>query len=123
MFKGDAITFGRLHTWTLSFFYDKKTDILIIRSPWQQAGSWVDLPDGVRVKVDSQTGDALEFHIARFVRGFLATRPDLQATWGQVKPNPIALKRMEATPFIRHLLGHMEQLAYQRTKALEPSKL
>lgn len=123
MFKGDAITFGRLHTWTLSFSYDKKTDVLIIRSPWQQAGAWVDLPDGVRIKVDPQTGDALEFHIASFTRAFLAKRPDLQATWGQVKPNPIALKRMEATPFIRHFLEHMEQLAYQRAKQLEPSKL
>ncbi len=123
MFKGDAITFGRLHTWTLSFYYDKKSDKLIIRSPWQQEGAWVDLPDNVRLKVDPQTGEAVEFHIASFLRTFVANRPDLKATWGQVNPNPIALRRMEATPFIGRFLEHMEQLAYRRAKALEPSKL
>ena len=123
MLKGHAVTFGRLHTWTLTFHYVQDTDTLTIRAPWQQPGVWVDLPDDVRIRVDPQTGEAVEFHIRAFQRGFLAKRPDLRALWGQVKPTPIALRRMENTPFIREFLEHMERLAYDRGSQLDPSDL
>lgn len=123
MFKSEAITFGRLHTWTLSFFYDKAADALAIKSPWSGEGAWVDLPDGIRVRVDPQTGDAVEFRVAAFRAAFLAGRPNLAALWGQVKPSPIALRRMENTPFIHGFLEHVGQLAYQRDEQLDPSRL
>ena len=123
MFKSEAITFGRLHTWTLSFFYDKAADALAIKSPWSGEGAWVDLPDGIRVRVDPQTGDAVEFRVAAFRAAFLAGRPNLAALWGQVKPSPIALRRMENTPFIHGVLEHVGQLAYQRDEQLDPSRL
>jgi len=123
MIRGHAITFGRLHTWTLAFYYDRARDHLTIRAPWRQEGVWVDLPDQVRVRVDPQTGDALEFQIMAFQRGFLARRPDLAALWGQVKPSPIALRRMENTPFIEQFLEHMERLAYDRDRQIDPGRL
>ncbi len=123
MFKAEAITFGRLHTWTLAFHYQKDTDALTIKAPWPQKGVWVDLPDNVRVMVDPQTGEALEFQIMAFKGHFLANRPDLAALWGQVKPSPIALRRMENTPFIHYFLEHVEQLAYQRDQQLHPTGL
>lgn len=122
MFRSDAITFGRLHTWTLAFYYRKEDDFLSIRAPWSQQGSWVELPDNVRIKVDPQTGEALELQIKDFRRNFLAKRPDLAPLWGQVKPSPIALRRMENTPFIALFLEHMEQLCYQRDKQIRPSE-
>ncbi len=123
MFKSQAITFGRLHTWTLTFYYKKDTDTLTIRAPWNQPGVWVDLPDQVRIRVDPQTGEAVEFVIASFRKDFLAKRPDLAALWGQVKPSPIALRRRENTPFIDLFLEHMEQLAYDRDRQLHPAEL
>ena len=57
MYRAQAITFGRLHTWTLSFYYDKAADSLTIRAPWRQEGVWVELPEQVRVYVDRQTGE------------------------------------------------------------------
>ena len=123
MFKGQAITFGRLHTWTLVFYYNKAADSLNIKTPWTQEGAWAELPDAVRVKVDPQTGEAVEFQIESFRKGFLAHRPGLAALWGQVKPSPIALRRMENTPFISEFLVHVAQLAYQRDLQLIPSKL
>ena len=123
MYKAEAITFGRLHTWTLAFHYRKDTDSLTIKAPWPQEGVWVDLPDNVRVLVDPQTGEAVEFQIMAFKGDFLAKRPDLAALWRQVKPSPIVLRRMENTPFIQHFLEHIEQLAYQRGQQLRPSEL
>ncbi len=123
LLKGHAITFGRLHTWTLTFYYVKETDVLVIRSPWHEEGTWVDLPDEVRIKVDPQTGEAVEFQIKTFRRRFLAKRPDLLPLWGQIKPTPIALRRMENTPFIAVFLGHMERLTYDRTQQLDPASL
>ena len=121
MFTGGAITFGRLHTWTLSFYYQEAEDVLRIRAPWNQEGAWVDLPDGLQVKVDAQTGEASEFRIENFRSGFLAQRPDLAASYAQVKPSPIALRRMENTPFIHHFLEHVAQLANDRDEQLRPS--
>ena len=123
MLKGHAITFGRLHTWTLTFYYVKETDVLTIRSPWREQGVWIDLPDDVRIKADPQNGEAVEFEIEGFQRNFLAKRPDLQPLWGQIKPTPIALRRMENTPFIGEFLEHMERLAYDRERQLDPSAL
>ena len=123
MLKGHAITFGRLYTWTLTFYYAKEKDMLTIRSPWQEEGVWIDLPDDVRIKADPQTGEAVEFEIEGFQRSFLAKRPDLQPLWGQIKPTPIALRRMENTPFIGEFLEHMERLAYDRERQLDPSEL
>ena len=123
MYKAEAITFGRLHTWTLAFHYRKDTDLLTIKAPWPQEGVWVDLPDNVRVLVDPQTGEAVEFQIMAFNGHFLAKRPDLAALWGQVKPSPIALRRMENTPFIPRFLEHIEQLANERAQQLRPSEL
>ena len=123
MLKGRAITFGRLHTWTLTFHFQKATDTLSIRAPWQGEGAWVDLPDDVRIKVDPQTGEGVEFNITSFRTHFLARRPDLAALWGQVQPSPIALRRMENTPFIHAFLQHMERLAYDRERQLDPSAL
>ena len=123
MFKGGAITFGRLHTWTLSFFYDRATDVLTIKSPWSGEGAWVELPNGVSVRVDPQTGEAVEFRVEALRTRLLAARPDLAALWGQVKPSPIALRRMENTPFIHSFLEHVGQLAYQRDEQLNPSNL
>ncbi len=123
MIASDAITFGRLHTWTLTFYYDKSGDVLSIKAPWRDTGTWVDLPDQVRVMVDPSTGDAVAFLIKDFRKGFLAKRPDLQPLWEQIKPNPIALKRMEATPFIGAFLEHMERLAYDRDTQLDPHGL
>ena len=120
---GHAITFGRLHTWTLTFYYDKAADTLSIRAPWKHAAVWVDLADNVRIKVDPQTGEAVEFQIKAFGGQFLAGRPDLAALWGQVKPSPIALRRMENTPFIHHFLEHMERLTYDREQPVDPSRL
>ncbi|MBI3744276.1 MAG: hypothetical protein HY261_08345 [Chloroflexi bacterium] len=121
MFKAEAITFGRLHTWTLSFYYDKRRDWLAIRAPWPAGGRWIELPDNLRIKVDPQTGDALEFQIKDFQKVFLAKRPDLQPQWEQIKPSPIALRRMENTPFIHHFLEHVQQLTYQRGEQLRPA--
>ena len=121
MYQARAITLGRLHTWTLTFFYQKEADVLTIKAPWTQEGAWVDLPDSVRVHVDPQTGEAFEFHIAEFRRNFLAKRPDLVESYGQVKPNPIALRRMENTPFIHQFLEHVAQLANDREEQLRPS--
>jgi len=118
--KSDGIIFGRLHTWTLTFHYDKAADVLSIKAPWRDTGTWVDLLDEVRVMVDSGTGDAVAFLIKDFKSEFLANRPDLLPLWEQIKPNPIALKRMEATPFIGAFLEHMEQLAYDRDEQLDP---
>lgn len=123
MFKGDAITFNRLDTWTLTFYYNKATDFLRIGAPWSGEGKWIDLPDKVRVNIDPQTGEAVGFEIADFTRNFLAKRPDLAESWEQVKPAPIALRRRENTPFIHHFLEHASQLAYQREQQLVPSKL
>ncbi len=123
MFKSEAITFGRLHTWTLTFHYRKETDTLTVRAPWSQPGVWVEVPDKVRIRVDPQTGEAAEFVIQDFRKGFLAKRPDLLALWGQVKPSPIALRRMENTPFIALFLEHMEQLTYRRERQIHPAEL
>ena len=121
MLECHALTFGRLHTWTLSFFYEKSADRLTIRAPWRGAGAvWVDLPDGVRVKADPQTGEVVEFQIERLMSSFLPARPDLSPLWGQVKPTPVALRRMENTPFIERFLEHMERLAYDREKLIDP---
>lgn len=116
MIKSDAITFGRLHTWTLTFYYDKVGDSLSIKAPWGDTGTWVELPDQVQVMVDLASGDATAFLIKDFSRGFLARRPDLVPLWEQIKPNPIALKRMEATPFIGAFLEDMERLTYDRDR-------
>ena len=87
MFKGQAITFGRLHTWTLSFYFQKAKDHLTIRSPWSADGTWVSLPDNVSVKVDPQTGEAVEFEIAEIGSGTTKTTAsialDLKDTYGQ----------------------------------------
>ena len=122
MFTGEAITFGRLDTWTLTFHYEKTTDTLTIRAPWVGEARWVELPDGVRVRVDAQTGEAAEFRVTA-LRKFLAARPDLEPLWEQVKPAPITLRRRENTPFIARFLDHVKQLAYQREKQIVPSKL
>ena len=66
MYRAQAITFGRLHTWTLSFYYDKAADVLTIRAPWRQEGVWVELPEQVRVYVDRQTGEGFAFEIGAF---------------------------------------------------------
>lgn len=130
--KSHAITFGRLHTWTLTFYYDKGRDVLTIRAPWREeapsaAGEppqlAIDLPEGVRVTVERTSGEALAFTIPAFRKRFLAVRPDLAALWEQVKPSPIALRRMENTPFIGSFLEHMERLAYDRDLQLDPSAL
>ena len=121
--KGHAVTFGRLHTWTLTFYYIRETDVLTIRSPWRDSGSWADLPDGVRIKVEPNTGEATEFEIKDFKKSFLAKRPDLLSLWGQIKPTPLALRRMENTPFIEPFLEHMERLVYDRDRQLNPSEL
>ena len=121
--KGHAITFGRLHTWTLSFYYVKETDTLTIRSPWRDEGVWVELPDNVRIRIEPESGEAVEFQIRNFRRGFLIKRPDLLPLWGQIKPTPLALRRMENTPFIAPFLEHMERLAYDRERQLDPSQL
>ena len=112
MYNGNAITFGRLHTWTLTFFYDKKRDFLRIKTSWPESGAWVELEPKVRIEVDPQTGEALAFEIEEFRLGFLARRPYLAPLWGQVQPTPIALRRMENTPFIASFLELMERLAY-----------
>lgn len=122
MIKNRAITFGRLHTWTLTFYYDKAKDVLSIRAPWREQGEWVDLPDAglrgkdsgiVQVMVDPQTSEAVAFRIPTF-QGFLARHPELQVPWEQVKPSPIALRRMENTRFIGFFLELMERLAYDQ---------
>ena len=123
MYRGQAITVGRLHTWTLSFFYDKGADTLTIRAPWRQEGVWVDLSEQVRVRVDKQTGEGFEFEIKAFRASFLPKRADLVETWGQVNPSPMALRRMENTPFIRHFLAHIQQLAWERDRQLDPARL
>ena len=124
MLKGNAITFGRLHTWTLTLYYIKAADTLSIKAPWRgDRAVWVELADKVRIKVDAQTGEAVEFHIGDFQRGFQANRADLAPLWGQVKPTPIALRRMENTPFIHEFLEHMERLAYDRSQMLDPSRI
>ena len=120
--KSNAITFGRLHTWTLTFFYDKGKDVLTIRAPWRDDGPWVQLPEGVEIMVDRATGEGVAFKIMGF-RSFLARRPELAALWEQVKPSPIALRRMENTPFIGAFLEHMERLVYDRDKQLNPAAL
>jgi hypothetical protein len=118
--KSHAITFGRLHTWTLTFHYDRPRDILSIRAPWRDEGRWIDLGEGVQVLADPATGEAVAFRISGF-RGFLGRRPDLAELWEQVKPNPITLRRMENTPFIAAFLEHMERLAYDRDQQLDPT--
>ncbi len=123
MYRAQAITFGRLHTWTLSFYYDKAADALTIRAPWRQEGVWVELPEQVRVYVDRQTGEGFAFEIGAFRSGFLAKRPDLAETWRQVDPSPMALRRMENTPFIRGFLTHVQQLAWERDRQLDPARL
>lgn len=120
MYKSQAITFGRLHTWTLTFFFDKATDTLTIRAPWPQDGEWVDLPDGLHVKVDPQTGEAYEFRIEGFHSVFLAKRSDLAASYTQIKPAPIALRRMENTPFIHQFLEHVGQLTSRPEEQVKP---
>ena len=122
MTKSHAINFGTLHTWTLTFYYDKAADRLSIKAPWRDGGIWVELPDAARVLVDPDTGEAVAFDIQRFAANFLAKRPDLQPLWKQVKP-ALALRRMEATPFIGQFLEHMERLAYDRDKQLDPTML
>ena len=123
MYRARAITFGRLHTWTLSFFYDKGSDTLTIRAPWLQDGVWVELHEQVRVRVDKQTGEGFEFEVKSFRASFLVKRLDLAETWGQVNPSPMALRRMENTPFIRHFLTHVQQLAWKRERQLDPAGL
>ena len=123
MIKGDSITFDRLDTWTLTFFYNKETDFLRISAPWAGEGKWVELPGQVRVKVDIQTGEAVGFEFKDFTKSFLAARPELAADWEQVKPNPITLRRRENPPFIAHFLEHAKELAYQREKQLDPARL
>lgn len=124
MLKGHAITFGRLHTWTLTFYYVKATDTLSIKAPWRGADAlWIELPDNVSIRVDPQTGEAVEFRIRNFQHGFLATRRDLAPLWGQVKPTPMTLRRMENTPFIQGFLEHMERLTYDRSQLLDPSQV
>ena len=115
-----VITFGRLHTWTLTFYYDKAKDLLSIRAPWRDNGAWLDLGEGVQVMVDIPSGEAVAFRIAKF-RHFLAEHADLAQLWLQVQPSPIALRRMENTPFIASFLEHMERLAYDRDAQLDPS--
>ena len=126
--KSHAITFGRLHTWTLTFYYDRAKDTLSIRAPWRDEGVWVELPDpdlhgkdsgAVQVLVDRPTSEAVAFKIAGFLR-FLARHPELQVPWEQVKPSPIALRRMENTRFIGFFLELMERLAYDQDIHLEP---
>ena len=112
-----------MHTWTLTFYYDKAGDSLSIKAPWRDTGTWVDLPDEIRVMVDPASGDAIAFLIREFKRGFLSKRPDLVPLWEQIKPHPIALKRMEATPFIGAFLEHLERLTYDREKQLDPRGL
>ena len=120
MTKGASITFGRLHTWTLTFYYNRATDTLYIRSPWNLPGAWIDLPDGVKVKVNADTGDALEFEVKDLARGFLSKRPDVARAWSQVTPSPIALRRMENTPFIDLFLAHVQQLISNHTREVKP---
>lgn len=131
MIKSHAITFGRLHTWTLTFYYDKAQDILAIRAPWREAGVWVELPEdpearvprgGVHVMVDPATGEAVAFKIDNF-RSFLSRHLELQAPWEQVKPSPIALRRMENTPFIALFLELMERRAYDHATQIDPATL
>ena len=98
MYRARAITFGHLHTWTLSYFYYKGSDTLTIRARWLQVGVWVELPEQVRVRVDKQTGEGFEFEVKSFRASFLVKRLDLAETWGQVNPSPMALRRMENTP-------------------------
>jgi len=123
VFKSHAITFGRLYTWTLSFYYNKDKDFLSVKAPWKDEGVWVDLPDHVRVRVDPQTGDAVEVQIMAFQKTFLAQRPHLMPLWSQVKPTPVALRRGENTPFIPEFLEEMERLTYDRAKQLDPAAL
>ena len=131
MIKSHVITFGRLHTWTLTFYYDKAKDILTIRAPWRDAGVWVELPEdpgarapkgGLQVLVDPATGEAVAFKIAGF-RDFLSRHSGLQVPWEQVKPSPIALRRMENTPFIALFLELMERHAYDHATQIDPATL
>ena len=130
MIKSHAITFGRLHTWTLTFYHDRARDAVSIRAPWRGEGVWVDLPDPdpsgknglVQVMVDPATGEAAAFKVPDF-RRFLARHLDLQVPWGQVKPSPIALRRMENTPFIAIFLELMERLAYDGDLQMDTTSL
>lgn len=122
MIKSHAITFGRLYTWTLTFYYDKVQDVLSIRAPWRDQGKPVELPDGVQVMVDPATGEAVAFRITAF-RQFLAKHIELQVPWEQVRPSPIALRRMENTPFIGAFLEVMERLAYDGGAQVDPRAL
>lgn len=123
MFKGHAITYGRLYTWTLTVYYNKDKDALTLKAPWRDDGIWVDLPDHVRVRVDPQTGDAIEIQIMAFLKSFLPTRPHLAPLWSQVKPVPIAWRRGENTPFIPEMVQEMERLTYDRARQLDPAAL
>jgi len=118
--KSRQFTFGRLYTWTLTFYYDKASDTLHIRSPWTDPGEWIDLGEGVRIRVRPESEDALEFEVKNFEKGFLAKRPDLATAWTQVKPNPIALRRMENTPFLGLFLCRVQQLISNRADQPKP---
>ena len=83
----------------------------------------MELENKVRVEVDPQTGDGVAFEIEDFRRGFLAKRPYLAPLWEQVQPTPIALRRMENTPFVGAFLHEMERLTYQRATQLDPADL
>ena len=83
----------------------------------------MELENKVRVEVDPQTGDGLAFEIEDFRRGFLAKRPCLAPLREQVQATPIALRRMESTPFISAFLHEMERLIYQRVPQLDPADL
>ncbi len=117
------VNFGRWHTVELPFYYNQREDTLAIRYPFPEEFITISLLDGIEVLADPDTGEAIELHIRNLQRNLLPKYPEIAAAWQQVKPSPIALRRMENTPFIHAFLEHMARLAYDRERQLDPARL